>query len=380
MEKILNFFADNGFEFGDKDAPEIRPNNVFSILKLGMKNYYETFQSELKNNNMLNYFYKVRIGGEGGQEFINPGIGCSHEFLARYYSSITYTQLFFELYIVEFLDSVSTFITRKECKEKEFLNELMNNTENYSSKRSIQYSTILKRLKIIFENESTLPKNLHIPVKYSFLKNHITSLEVLRELRNAIMHSGRKVLFHYAYEVLFVNHLFPIIKEVILRGENIVTMNRNLYCELNIIDELIKIKLPYDYLRVEINEEIKQTLNRVNHLKELGRASFNNPLFMGEWGNEDLKKNLAPQNERIRRKAEVEANIVHAPLQYYERFHCPCCGTNTLMTFDYWIETSNNRTRPNKAECFLCSYTISLRIGEPFEYGIMNVLIFNYID
>ena len=204
------FFEEYSFVFGDKDSPKITPGNILTILRLGLKNYYETYSAGSEHG-PINYTYTIIYGNDVNDKsktFVNPGVGCSHEFLARYYSAISYTQLFFELYIVEFLDKISPTITRQGLKkDHNILTEILKekDKEKIAKKRTISYSKILSRLKLLFENERSIPEKFRIPEKYHFLKEHQETLTILQEWRNKIMHSGKQVLYYYAFDVLFIN-------------------------------------------------------------------------------------------------------------------------------------------------------------------------------
>lgn len=382
MTKIHRFFEENSFEFGDMHSPSLSPGNVLSMLRLGLKNYYESY-SAFSESKIKGYTYQIYWGNDKSTTVVMPNKGCTHEFLGCFNLSICYTQLFFELYIVEILDNISTVITRKNFKKSDsFLNELRKekSKDKYCTNQTISYSIILERFKSLFDNADNILDEFKVPNKFHFLKEHIETLEVLRDWRNKINHSGKHVLYYYSFEVLFINLIMPIINKIISIEDDTVYLNRNLYCGFNVIDELSKIKLPYDYLSLGKQDEQEMLLKKINHFKELGRASFSNPLYMGEWGSEALKNHLEAQNETKREIAEIEANIIHQPLNYYQRFTCPCCGTKTLMTFEYWTQTIDRATRPHKAKCILCSYEISSDIGEPKVFKIMDEAIFNLIE
>lgn len=382
MTETYRFFEENSFEFGDKHSPTLSPRSELTMLRLGLKNYYDSYAA-YSESKISGYTYQIYYNNDKSTTVVMPHRGCSHEFLGCFNLSICYTQLFFELYIVKMLDNISTVITRKNLKKSDdFLTALLNENskDKFRSKNTIKYNTILERFKVLLDNHNKIPEEFKIPKKFHFFNEHFESLNILRVWRNRINHSGKHVLYYYSYEVLFINHLLPLISKVLSIEDDTVYLNRNLYCGFNVIDELSKIKLPYDYLSLEKQDEQEMLLKKINHFKELGRASFSNPLYMGEWGNEALKNHLEAQNVTKREIAEIEANIIHQPLNYYQRFTCPCCGTKTLMTFEYWTQTIDQTTRPHKAKCILCSYEISSDIGEPEVFRIMNETIFNSIE
>ena len=58
----------------------------------------------------------------------------------------------------------------------------------------------------------------------------------------------------------------------------------------------------------------------------------------------------------------------------------PCCGTNSLLTFEIWEYFSDNTKWVEKAKCFLCTYSINREIGEPNNFGVECDQLFVQIE
>lgn len=172
--------------------------------------------------------------------------------------------------------------------------------------------------------------------------------------------------------MLFINHFLPLVKNFISTENNTVLFNRNLHCQLNVLDELCRYKLPENYLAAETYDELRESLHRINHFKELGRASLENPLFMGEWGNEILKQRLFEHNRFEKESAEMRAKSICDSRNIKEAHVCACCGSKALIP----MKIGDNQI-PYEITCLLCSYTIEEYIGDPKRFGIMEEEVFN---
>jgi hypothetical protein len=371
---LRQFFINNRFQFGEEHAPTISPGRSVTALMECLKSYYETYSFDTRQP--INYFYKVIAGKEELSDksnvYVMPDRACSHAYLIRYYPSIFFAQLYLELSVVDLLDRVSPGICREDKKERDWLKRVIESPADTATGQTIQFSAILERLRIVL-NDSTLRQKHDFLSRYLFLLDNHEILESMRELRNDIVHSGQKVLFHYSYEVLFVNYFLPVVRCFIAVEENTIALNRNLHCGLNVLEELCRFRLPEAYLTPFGYEERKEQLHRVNHFKELGRASLKNPLFMGEFGTDEFKRRLFEDN---RFKVDVREREARVVAKSQEDIHtCPVCGGKTFLPNSY-----NDGGIPYQLTCLICSYTVEDYIGEPARFGIMKDNIFQKSD
>jgi hypothetical protein len=367
---LKKFFIENRFQFGDEMSTKIEPGRAVTALKECLKSYYETYSADTRQP--VNYFYKIISGTQElpdkSNVFVDPDLACSHEYLIRYYSSIFFGQLFLELFIVDLLDRISPLICRGQFKNTELLTQLNLSNESHVPEKTVGFKKVLQRLKIVID-DSNLKKKYDFLKNYEFISKHYETLDLMRELRNDIVHSGQKILYHYSYEVLFINHFLPIVKNFVRAESNTTPINRNLHCRLNILDELCRFPLPESYLAPAVYDQLKELLHRINHFKELGRASLLNPLFMGEWGNDNLKARMFEHNRFQKNIYETQARLIS---QSQNEVHiCPCCGSSALIPVEF-----SDYGQPLKVTCHLCSYNIEDYIGEPNRFNITEECIF----
>jgi len=268
--QLKPFLEENTFTFGGPDAPSISPDHVLTALWMGLRNYYSTTQASLKSGTNR-YFFSVIPDNDPAKSYINPMLGVpSHEWLVHYELAIYSTQRFFELYIGRMLDAISPIITRKQFRANRILRELEDRSEQarWVNERTIGYANLLDRFFRLLEATAELPEDVQIPAQYRFFQRHREALDAMADWRNKIAHSGEAVLLEYAFELLFVNYVLPIAREVIASEGEVIPMNRNLYCGLNVINELCEVKLPFDWLNPATYEEVQKQLRWVNHLKE----------------------------------------------------------------------------------------------------------------
>jgi hypothetical protein len=272
------------------------------------------------------------------------------------------------------LDKISPIICRGTFKDNELLSQLANSNNQISTEKTIQFTQVLKRLRIVLTAQDLLEKYEFLN-KYLFLLESEGALYLMKDLRNDIVHSGQKILYHYSYELLFVNYFLPLARNFVAVDENSVPLNRNLNCKLNVLDELCRHPLPENYLTPKSYDQIKESLKRINQFKELGRASMSNPLFMGEWGNDVLKQRLFEQNKFKKEIPEMQAKLISESRNIKAVNICPCCGASALVP----MEISDNQI-PLKVVCLLCTYNIENDIGEPSRFNIMTENIFQKIN
>jgi hypothetical protein len=152
-------------------------------------------------------------------------------------------------------------------------------------------------------------------------------------------------------------------------------VERNIHCGVNILNELCEIKLNTEY-NSENFDSLTKKLRHINHLKELGRASYHNILHMGVGFNEAQKQNVETHNIRIRVPKEREALFKQSESDFYQVHNCPCCGAASLGNFEKWENIEDGTIRVESAHCQLCTYFIKSAIGEPKEFGLMKEDIF----
>ena len=367
---MKEYFKDNLHTINTEER-NISPDPKFIILRLGLKNYYETF----KPFNAKSKFYYFE-----GQNSEKLDIVIDHEYIATSHSSIMFIHQFFEQYISQILFDVNPILLHgKFGKDLDLVNALANDlSEIPTSANSVGYSIQLERIMSLIERFSEFSTEFKVPTKYHFLQNHREALTELSHQRNEIIHAGDKILAKYAYELLMIKYIIPLIRAVLKNEKKMSYLDRNTACEVNVLCELSKMKLHENYLA---NLDLAQkNLKKINHLKELSRASYENPLGMFEdFKSEDLPNIEKFHNAPIRKQSIDDALLRIYSGKAYKNHTCPCCGTDTLVTFEKWQYARNNDTWVEKARCLLCTYSINRSIGEPSEFGIKCAILFERV-
>lgn len=370
----MNEFIQNNLKPILDNNVEFYPPIAFVSLRLALKNYYETY-SIIRDKTDFDYFLT-----RYGKVMINDR--RSHGFIERYFASINFLHTFYEHLLNEALESGNPKLTKiKVDNEIEFINSLADKDKELlvQGDRTINHQKRLKRLKLLIANNYLVAKKFRIKRKYHFLAKHIETMEMIAKLRNDIIHGGKSYLNRYAYEVLFVNAVLPLVKATLtLLPKSKVYIARSVYCNLNIINNLCKIKLRAKVDSIT-SKDLLKTLQYINHLKELGRASYVNPLWMQE--DSTNEKTWHTINERhnnpIRLLKEAISEIMEEKFGFNSLHNCPCCGSYSLLTHDFWYYYATRQQRVETASCQLCTYRINIMLGEPKNFGITNDLIFN---
>ncbi len=375
-ENLHNIITDKNF---------ISPDAKFTMLRLGLKNYFGTFKPFNKTGRFCYFEEKVDknsvSGTFEGQDKDSLTIAIDHDFITTAYSSIIFIHLFFEHYLNHILYKINPILLYgKLNKEIDLVNAIANKWDKIpqNSDKTIDFGHKLTRLLSLIENDSIISNEFKVHTKYHFILNFKDALEQLSYQRNEIIHLGDKILARYAYELLMINYVIPIINKVFEIEENTLALNRKTHCNVNVIKELSDIRLeesPFDNPNLANNR-----LKKINHLKELGRASLENPLQMFEAGGDINCRNRIEEkiNKPLRDLAICEAWLRITSGKGHKIRTCPCCGTVSLLTFGI-SRYSDNSLSVEMAKCFLCSYSINKDIGEPNEFGIQCEQLFEEI-
>lgn len=375
MKELPNFLKNNLIEFSNSKT-SIFPDSKLTSLRHGLENYFDTYN--IFSDGFYDYLQK------GNSKVILSSVR-GHNYLIRYFSSITFIHLSFEHLLIELLGEKSAILSKLILNKEVDLIKILTgkiNSIDTSAKKNVDYSIALFRVEELIKNDNELPVEYRIDPKFHFLANHIETLQQLAILRNDIIHSGKTILNRYVFEHFFVNKVLPLVREYLNTQTPIPLLERNLACNKNVIDEIIRYPLPEKYEDIANFDNLSKTLRRINHFKELGRASYKNPLNMFENVTSEEHKKALKENVNRRKIEEAQLNVhfKQEKLGHYEVHKCPCCGTNALTTFDFWTILVDNRTRVQTAECSVCTYKININIGEPKEFEIMDTELFKFLD
>ena len=312
-------------------------NISFHTLKLALKSYFSTYHSMRNNFNLI----KKEEQLEENEQFVETIIHFHH---------------FFELYLKSIIRNIDELLVLDFVKDSYILYKLIKKEEvtpnEYEKIKTVGFSRTLEIFEKLLGNDIVDPK-------YKFIKEEIESIKKLNTLRNRIIHRGLYILQYKDLDIFIVKRILPIIREILVLENDSnnykICIGKNLDVDLDIIEELCKEgKEPdIDYSSIAL-------------LKELGRSSYNNPLYLKGEGfgsiNENFNNIMINRFENI---AKIETNIEE--VDHVEK--CPCCGLETLVCYidegysydkyegNYYISDVFNIFR--EATCTCCNFSIN---------------------
>jgi hypothetical protein len=256
------------------EAVQYYPPIPFINLRIGLLHYYETY-SIIRGKANFPYF-KIN----GAEHVLESE--RTHSYISKYFITITSIHSFYEHLLNNVLDSGKLQLSYIQGREQDDFVALLAGKHEVIKigGKTLDYNVKLKRLALMYKLEESIPLELRLSEAYKFLLNHINTLEMLALLRNDIVHKGDRTLLRYDFECFMVNKIIPLLVDTLtLLAKSKVYIQKALYCKLNVLEELRKLTLPFEVKDI-IYSEINEKLKHINHLKELGRASFSNPLWM----------------------------------------------------------------------------------------------------
>lgn len=246
----------NSFKVDDTNS-ELKNVSMYS-LKIALNSYFKTYLS------MMDSF-------EFDNRFDERYIKYEKEYIEVYIETIVHFQHFFELIIKDILEKENILLSVRVTNEPVILHKLINNEpinqKEYEKIYSIEFSDALKSICKLLD-AGRINKN-----KYSFIKDHKSTLEYINTLRNRIWHKGKFILTYRALDELVCRYILPIVKEVVSLEEygnhEVVWSPKELVgININIIDEMI----------LEMNKK-SYDLSKLSFLKEAGRACYDKWIY-----------------------------------------------------------------------------------------------------
>ena len=314
------------------------------------------------------------------------------EYKNLYFITITHLQHFFEYVLKDSLNQINPILSAEFNKDgfEQIYSTLVGNRtlEELETEKlkSIEFDEALNRLKKIKKID---PANEKISNSQNLIDNENT-LKTLNLLRNRIWHKSLFFMQYHNLDLFMGKKVFPLIKKVMESSRYSDRKSwkyKLLFCEIDPIDAIIK----------ECESETP-SFERIGLLKELGRASYNNPLVMYPKGKNDSKSETI--QDIFRRpfvlnstyayyinKDKIEESLARVngicsnniPFDVYE---CPVCGQKTLikyefMDFEEGVDANGNECRidlmiPEKLHCETCSFHVEDNITDLSLIGITN--------
>lgn len=339
----------------------------YAVAQSALNAYFNTFENKF---GISRYF---------DSQTLSQNVSLSTKFTPNYFDSIIYGHLFMELMLKEIILGVDVRLLDGNFPAWTLLSKDWK--KDYTpAPKTIDVNALIQHVKWCIKH----PDELRIRKKKKShilgLSIHLDSIEVIRYLRNDAIHRGTEILKQYAYEVVMVNYLIPLIHYLIRDLKNNYLLERKTNFGKSIIDELTTIKLPLAITQAN-KDDIIYRLNFINHLKAIGSAAHRNPLFTFEGAPKKIAKTVEKgHNQHIRQQGRDLANFLASKLPSQRINICPCCGTPSLVSLDMMQVLGKDSAYYNRAFCTVCSYEIHQNMDEPCNYGIMDKKVFSLDD
>jgi len=332
-------------------------NIAFLSLNLSLKSYFSTYRS-------IDYcFSSIANNSMTGKSKDNL---YTHKYVEAACEAISHFQHFTELIVKDILRKAHPLLSIDASKNHNLLYDLIvnksfNEIENQETKE-IEFSVALERIVELIKS------NKIDKIKYGFIAESKSWLEVVNKLRNRIAHRGIFVIRYEALDFLFGEYILPFTKKVFLlkeyEGMELINYKNNA-ANINPIEEIIN----------HINNET-YSINKISLLKEIGRASIENPIYL------DCNF-LAHHNKEIRRRYELLSKNITKFESINKVVMCPICNTISLVKYeDFYDDTDEETGITNESyryiynvKCFCCSFDVDNHIHDIEK---MNLNIENF--
>lgn len=365
------FYRNNEVRIGE-DFKTSHPH-YYSSLRNAFKNYFDTYL-EVKDSvvSLVDFNWK--------REEVAFNFNISYD---KVVSTILDFHRFFELLMKDLLQRFDPFLSvRVDKSAKDYFNFIVDNKPANTFK-SVEFSEAKERLNLLI-------KKLHNDSEFAFIKKFdflFDSNSGLYELswwRNRLVHNGNKLPNIISLDYLISQKIIPLVFKVIEIEKEIMKKDYTPYyfetaTGINIIERIIQIDLTKEDLTLNkgvetiTNSQIPNRYIELYFLKGLGRATINY--------NKHLKININVYNEyhRIQYKDCHEfVKMQEKSPAYHKTNECLCCGNPTLVTFKEYFDDIIFNVRRDLiwSRCLVCDYGVSNKIGNPKNYKITEVDIF----
>lgn len=293
LDKILN---DEYYMFlGGKN------NVAFYSLTIALEEYFETYHR---------VFLKLSKYHRADRKIINLKCKEQARFVKSYLNIAIHIQHFFELETKRILEGENILYAVDDKGDPIILHKLLNNIqlseEDTKGLKSVEFSEAIKRLKKLVDSGGIVDQVAKI------LADNVKLLNALNQIRNTIIHRGKRIMLYCDLDDLFSQEIFPLIKKI-------------LECTYyNWYLSTYEYKGYYDAICNIINEGKSTTVDysKIAFEKEMARCK----LIMQE---RDIKK--GEEDEGYISKIVSKRLKPYAEEIYLKDKRCPCCENNTMF-------------------------------------------------
>ena len=371
MENLRDFFKNNEVKIGKGKDITTTPPIYYSSLKEAFHNYFFTFRYY---KDSFHYILDIQTWDKSSLAINFSGANDNIVF------SILGFHRFIELLMKDILRRINPYFAVKFLEREDELFQYFDNKISPDDIKTIEYNEAVKRFKQAFKyyDNTTIIYKIYLK-KYEFLltQRNIETLNILAEWRNRIMHNGMTLPNLFAYEYLVSQRIIPLINEIIKAEKKYLKKYIPYYFEtktgIKIIDEILAVKFEFtDFKDKSKSKSLAFSLLKLVHLKEMGRAAFNNDIVIRK-NNSFYEPYYENPNGRIERFAETERNHY----EFYDLRDCLCCGIKSLVVYRKPIDIPWTDDKfISWFKCFNCDYSLKNNIGDPSFFNLSDKPIF----
>lgn len=339
----------------DKLGQIINEQAAFESLKTAMTAYFETNRT----------FSSVRR--DASEHHVTSHLKSDELYKNLYFTSITHFQHFFESVLKRALEQINPFFSKEFSNQKNCITEeLYKNPSQIEIKKDkfVSFSIALTRLKKIKEIDHNNP----IISKIDLLINAENDLTILNDLRNRIWHRQFFLLPFKVFDLFIGKQVLPLIEPAM----KLFDSQKSEVWKYQILSSQID---PIREIIAEYNS-LSPLFEKIDLLKEMGFAAYNNPLIMKKSKYMQSFVDLVNKEKRALVKVKVDAICKNSNLM--KVFHCPVCGEETLIKYCYYGDvdcidgSSEFGSFPDKMLCETCSFEVRKNIDDLSLCGIKD--------
>ncbi|MEN6351407.1 MAG: hypothetical protein ABFD08_18700 [Syntrophomonas sp.] len=346
----IGTIKNDGFRLNSQDKP--LEDMAFISLKIALKAYFETYSSM---SHALSSFIN-----DTNRDQTQSDYNYSNRYNEAYTETIIHFHHFIELICKNFLRNEHALLVDSSDKTSilfKLLKGLPISDSELIITKSIEFAQTLDRLSTLIEN------NLISDSRLQFILEAKPWLNELNILRNRLLHRGIYILRYPALDNLICGYVLPFVMKITslpeFQGLDRFWKYKALSCGIEPIDQLIE----------EVSTE-PCDIGKIAYLKELGRASYMNPLSNSTYFKFEYKQKVKFIEESTKL---YDTNV-------YRITSCPVCGLKALIVYDdvdgEYDETKNDGTYKTawhltwQVKCTCCSFKINNDLKNASEYGL----------
>lgn len=274
---------------------------AYFSLTIGLEEYFSTYHA---------IYLQLDSYDKNSRDYINEHTNESASFIKCYLNIAIHIQHFFELETKRILENEHMLYAVDDKGDPLLLHKLLSGqaleTEDTKKLKSVEFSEAITRLKKLVDNDI-----IQDEVAKIFVQN-LKLLRVLNQLRNTIIHRGKRIMLYCDVDDFFSTQLLPLIKDVL--GCEMYKSILNTYKNNGYYDAICSIiaeggNSTCDYSKIAYAKEMARCKKMIHRgIVEKGKEDK-------EYVNKIISKRLKP----------------YVGENYLEGVKCPCCDNYSMF-------------------------------------------------